>query len=196
MSSPGFGKGAGAAASPAPETSNDNVRLVRVWDPVVRLFHWSLVFAFLLAWVSGEDLQALHQTAGYTIAGLLALRIIWGFAGTRHARFSDFVYKPSTVLRYVRNSARLRPDRYVGHNPAGGWMVVAMLLVLALLCASGTAMTVGPYQQFEWLEEAHEALANLSLLLVGLHLTGVMASSWMHRENLVRAMVTGRKRRA
>ncbi len=195
MSFPNLGNGAGAAASPAPGTSS-GLRHQRVWDPLVRLFHWSLVAAYILAWVSGEDLQTLHQTAGYTIAGLLALRILWGFAGTRHARFSDFVYKPSAVLRYVRDSARLRPDRYVGHNPAGGWMVVAMLLVLALLCVSGTAMTIGPYQQFEWLEEAHEALANLSLLLVGLHLTGVVASSWMHRENLVRAMVTGRKRRA
>lgn len=194
MPSPGFGKGTGAAASPVPEASNDDRRLVRVWDPVVRLFHWSLVAAYLLAWTSGEGMDALHRNAGYVIVSLLALRVLWGFAGTRHARFSDFVYKPSTVVSYAWNFARLRPDRYVGHNPVGGVMVMAMLLVLALLCASGIAMTIGPYQQFEWMEEAHEALANLSLLLVGLHLAGVMASSWMHRENLVRAMVTGRKR--
>ncbi|NBN62937.1 cytochrome b/b6 domain-containing protein [Pannonibacter tanglangensis] len=167
---------------------------VRVWDPVVRLFHWSLVGLFAVAWLSGDELQSLHEAAGYAIAGLLALRVVWGLVGTRHARFSDFLYRPATVVRFLADTARGRARRYIGHNPAGGVMILALIGVLASLCATGVLMTTDLFWGVSWVEELHEGLANAALLLVGLHLAGVGIASLEHRENLVRSMITGRKR--
>ncbi|HEY0635560.1 MAG TPA: cytochrome b/b6 domain-containing protein [Gammaproteobacteria bacterium] len=190
---------------------------IKVWDPLVRLFHWSLVLCFFIAYVSGDEWESLHVVAGYAIAGLVAFRVVWGLIGTRHARFSDFVFTPATVLAYLKALAALRAKRYLGHNPAGGWMVVALLASLALtsltgMAAYGTfsiASTLLPtavaddghdYDEdedegSELFEETHEFFAHLTLLLVTLHVAGVLISSLLHRENLVRAMITGRKPR-
>lgn len=167
---------------------------VKVWDPLVRLFHWSLVLGFAVAWATGEDVRWLHLGAGYAVAGLVAIRVIWGLIGTRHARFSDFVHHPVTVLEFLKDTALLRARRYLGHNPAGGAMVIAMLVMLAVISATGVMMTTDSFWGVEWVAEAHEAAVNLALGLILLHLAGVAIASLEHGENLVRSMLTGRKR--
>jgi cytochrome b len=186
---------AGGAQPPATASPAGAASTVRIWDPVVRIFHWSLVLAFVIAWASGDELQDLHEMAGYAIVGLLAIRVAWGFVGTRHARFSDFIYRPSAVISYLIDTARLRARRYLGHNPAGGAMVLALIAMLAATCATGFMMTTDAYWGVDWVEETHELAANLSVVLIGLHLVGVFVASVEHRENLVAAMITGRKRR-
>ncbi len=167
---------------------------VKVWDPFVRVFHWSLVALFALAYVTGDDVEKVHIAAGYAIAGLLTLRIVWGFVGSRHARFSDFVRSPREALCYLRDVVLLRARRYIGHNPAGGLMVIALILMLAGACVTGYLMTTDAYWGSKALEEVHELLANATLGLVVLHILGVVAASFEHRENLIKAMITGRKR--
>ena len=180
---------------------------VRVWDPFVRIFHWSLVLTFTVAYITGEDLEILHNNTGYAVAGLVLLRIVWGFVGTRHARFSDFVYPPAEVRGFLRDTLRQRAQRYLGHNPAGGAMVVVMLLSLIITTLTGIAfygvedgagplaMLAGsPAWSREMLEEVHEFFANLMVLLVVVHIIGVIVESRLHHENLVKAMFNGRKR--
>lgn len=191
---PGERAGAGGIAPPVPAGQAAAPPTTRVWDPLVRVFHWSLVAAFVTAWATGDELQDVHEIAGYAILGLVAARVVWGFVGSTHARFADFVYRPSTVVGYLVDTARLRAKRYLGHNPAGGAMVIALLLVLAAICGTGVMMTTDAFWGVEWVEEAHELAVNLAIVLVGLHLVGVLAASLEHGENLVRAMVTGRKR--
>jgi len=167
---------------------------VRVWDPLVRLFHWSLVGLFAFAFLTGDEWQAPHEFAGYVVAGLIAFRLIWGFAGSRHARFSNFLYGPSTVVEFLRDTVRMKARRYLGHNPAGGLMMIALLLVIAVISVSGWMMTTDAYWGVGWVEELHEASALAALGLIGLHIGGVLIASLEHGENLVRAMITGRKR--
>jgi len=194
---------------------------VPVWDPLVRLFHWTLFISFCAAWftegelfedlqdrLSGEWLQLVHIWAGYTIAGLLVFRVFWGFVGPRYARFSDFVYRPGIVLAYVRDVLTLRARRTLGHNPAGGAMIVALLLGLTATIVTGLALYgadkgLGPLaailaessdEAIDTIKEAHELATNFTLLLVAGHLLGVVWETLLHRENLVRAMITGRKR--
>jgi len=166
---------------------------VRVWDPLVRLFHWSLVASFAIAWLS-EDAKALHQGAGYVVLALVAVRLIWGFVGSRHARFRDFVPRPQGLLAYLRSLRGGHPRRYLGHNPAGGAMIVLMLAMLILTGGSGWLMTTDAFWGIVWLKELHETAANLTVILVFAHVAGVVFSSLAHRENLVLAMITGRKR--
>jgi cytochrome b len=192
---------------------------VKVWDVFVRLFHWSLVLAFFVAYFTepeGSGL-AVHVWAGYFVTGLIFLRVIWGFAGTPHARFSDFAFSPAHALRYAFDLVRGRAERHLGHSPAGAWMVYLLLVALAATVLTGmTALAsdkhAGPLASFfeapqvtattaesarggeELFEEAHELLANLAMILVTLHILGVALASVSHRENLVGAMLTGRKR--
>lgn len=167
---------------------------VRVWDPWVRIFHWSLLGLFVTAWASGDQWQSLHEVAGYAIAGLVVFRLVWGFMGSPHARFSDFVFRPSTVFTYLTDTFAMRAKRYLGHNPTGGAMVVALLFTLTLISVSGIMMTIDAFWGVEWVEEFHEFSVNLTLLLIALHVTGVAFASFEHGENLVRSMLTGRKR--
>jgi cytochrome b len=167
---------------------------VKVWDPFVRVFHWSLVGLFALAYVTGDEVQRVHNAAGYAIAALLALRIVWGFIGPQHARFNEFVRTPRKALAYLKDVLLLRPRRYMGHNPAGGLMVIALVAMLAATSLTGYMMTTDAYWGSKALEELHEFLANATVALVFLHVLGVLAASFQHRENLVRAMITGRKR--
>ncbi len=166
---------------------------IKVWDPFVRIFHWSLATLFVAAYATGEHAGQMHIAAGYTIAGLVALRIAWGFIGSSHARFSNFVKSPRAVFAYLRDTALLRAPRHIGHNPAGGAMIVALLVMLTVTSVTGYLMTTGAYGD---IEEVHEVFANLTVGLVIFHVLGVLISSFAHRENLVRAMITGRKRQA
>lgn len=167
---------------------------VKVWDPFVRVFHWSLAGLFLLAYATGDEMEKVHIAAGYAIAGLLVLRIVWGFIGPRHARFSDFLRSPRAVLTYLRDVALLRAPRYLGHNPAGGAMVVALIVMLIGTCITGYMMTTEAFWGSEAFEEVHEVFANLTVGLVVVHVLGVLVASFEHQENLVKAMITGRKR--
>ncbi len=180
---------------------------IKVWDIFVRVFHWSLVLSFAIAYLTEEELLSLHVFAGYAVCGLILLRAAWGFIGTRHARFSDFVYRPSAVKVFLRDTAQLRARRYLGHNPAGGAMVLLMLLALVLTGISGMAIygieeAAGPlamlgesYGRYQGVvEELHEFLANFTLLLVVVHVAGVLVESLLHHENLAKSMLTGLKR--
>jgi cytochrome b len=167
---------------------------VLVWDAPVRVFHWLMVLSFAGAYLTAESerWRLLHVTLGYTMAGLFAFRLLWGLVGTRHARFASFVRGPAAAMRYLRSLLRRQPEHHAGHNPAGALAIVALLLLAAAVTGSGAAMDFG--LAGHWLEEAHEAAANIMLALVAVHVVAVIASSWLHRENLVRAMVSGRKR--
>ncbi|MBR0701232.1 cytochrome b/b6 domain-containing protein [Bradyrhizobium diazoefficiens] len=167
---------------------------IKVWDPFVRVFHWSLAGLFLLAYATGDEIEKVHIAAGYAIAGLLALRIVWGFVGPHHARFSDFVRSPRAVLTHLRDVALLRAPRYLGHNPAGGMMVVALIVTLLGTCTTGYMMTTGSFWGAKWVEEVHETFAHITIGLVVVHVLGVLVASFEHRESLVTAMITGRKR--
>jgi cytochrome b len=166
----------------------------RVWDPVVRLFHWSLVASFATAWFSANQVEALHMWAGYVATGLIATRIIWGVAGTGHARFADFVRHPRAIIAYLRDILRGTEARHIGHNPAGGAMVIALMTGVAALGVTGWMMYTDAWYGDDALAEVHGLIAKGVLVLVLLHLAGVALASLRHRENLVRAMVTGTKR--
>ena len=180
---------------------------IKVWDLPVRLFHWSLASCFLIAYVTEDDFVTLHTYAGYTIIGLIAFRLSWGFIGSQHARFSDFTHPPKTVITYLKQVIRFRADRFIGHNPAGGAMVFALLISLSLAILSGLItygaeqssgplaglMATAPLAIGKAAEEVHEFFANLTLVLVLLHLAGVAIASIQHGENLVRSMISGRK---
>lgn len=164
-----------------------------VWDVVVRLSHWSTVALFVSAYLI-ERPRDLHEALGYALAAILAVRVVWGFVGPRHARFADFVPAPGRFLRYMQDLAAGCEKRHLGHNPAGGAMVVALMLTLAGICLSGWMMGLDAYRGEDWVEDLHEGLVSFGLVLVTLHVAGVIYESLRHGENLVRAMITGKKR--
>lgn len=210
------------SARGAPQADAGAAGKVRVWDLAVRVFHWGLVASVATAWFTADEIQPVHEIAGYTVAGLVAFRLVWGIIGSRHARFAQFLRGPGETLAYLGAMSRGRDRRYLGHNPAGAAMIVALLVTL-----SGTAFTgwlledearlamlptipaivapawadddgeheYGARGEIEGpLKEVHETLANLMLLLAALHVGGVVLASFRHHENLARAMVTGDKR--
>lgn len=168
-------------------------RAILVWDAPLRIFHWLMVLCFAGAYLTAESesLRLVHVTLGYTMAGLVGFRLIWGVVGPRHARFSNFVRGPAAVICYLRALFSGHPQRYVGHNPAGALAIIALLGITLLLVASGWAN----YNDIggNWSEELHEGVANAMLALVAIHVAAVLGSSWLHRENLVGAMLHGRK---
>jgi cytochrome b len=167
---------------------------VRVWDPFVRIFHWSLVALVAVAVATGDEVEWLHVWVGYAIAALVAFRVIWGYVGSRHARFSEFVRPPSEVIRFVGQSLRLRAPRALGHNPAGGAMIVAMLALITFISMTGFMLTTDAYWGSETIKDIHEVSAYTLVALVFVHVAGVILASIEHGENLVRAMITGLKR--
>ncbi|MEQ1594163.1 MAG: cytochrome b/b6 domain-containing protein [Casimicrobium sp.] len=164
-----------------------------VWDVPVRVFHWLLVLCFAGAWLTAESerWRQIHVTLGYTMAGLIAFRLIWGVVGTPFARFKNFLRGSSAVWAYVKSLPNGKPQHYIGHNPAGALAIVGLLVLIALVAASGWAAMndIGG----NWVEEAHEVSSNALLMLVIVHVVGVIVSSVVHRENLIRSMLTGRK---
>jgi len=200
---------------------------IRVWDPLVRIGHWTLVVAFFTAYFTAEELEDVHVWADYWVGGYVIVRILWGFVGTKYARFTNFVRGPRAVFGYLASFFAKPHRRYLGHNPAGGVMIVALLLSLAATAftglmveaaaenegplvswfgnpastAAGSSVThEGSTERVEaknprahTYEEAHEVFANLSLGLVILHILGVLAGVFIHRENLIGAMITGDK---
>ena len=201
---------------------------IKVWDPLVRFGHWALVIAFAVAYITGEEeteASELHEWAGYVVGGIVVWRIVWGLTGPRYARFSDFVTGPSQALRYLWSELTGHARRYLGHSPAGGAMVIALPLSLALTVVTGLmadqdggkastgqgradivaqALAGEPnrlpqaghagQEKENTIGEAHALLANITLALIVFHVLGVALASFVHRENLVRAMITGEKR--
>jgi cytochrome b len=166
---------------------------VLVWDAPTRVFHWALALSFVGAFVTAdsERLRDVHVALGYTVLGLVAFRLIWGVLGTRYARFTSFVFGPREVVAYLKSLLTLRPQHFLGHNPAGSFAIYALLALGLLTGLTGYAH----YNELggEWLQDLHEGAANAMLAVVFVHIAGVVVSSFLHRENLARAMVTGYK---
>jgi cytochrome b len=209
------------------------MKTIKVWDPFVRIFHWSLFLSIIFQFVTAEESTDLHVKCGFFIILLLLLRIIWGFIGSKHARFTNFVYPPKDILAYLTGLFKRNPKYYMGHNPAGGAMVVTLLVVLLLTATTGLktygAEGKGPLahqtagiisnayadeedheeseyendehsngsesaEGDEFWEEIHKFFADVLIFLAVLHITGVIVSSYMHKENLILAMITGKKK--
>ncbi len=173
--------------------SGAEVRTVVVWDAPTRLFHWCLAVGFATAWIA-EAGEELHELAGYLVLALVGFRLVWGFVGPPHARFVDFVRPPRDVVRYLLALAAGDPPRHLGHNPAGGAMIVALLAAVTVTAGSGALMVTDRFWGVDWVEDLHALASDLTLLLIAGHLCGVAVSSLLHRENLVLAMLTGIKR--
>lgn len=219
--------------------SSSALREVMVWDPFVRIAHWALVAAFAVAYLTEDDLLEAHVWAGYLVGAIVVFRVVWGFVGPSHARFSEFARGPTAAIRYVRDLLLFKAQRHLGHSPAGGAMIVALLLSLSGTVGTGLAVYgaekhAGPLRglfaeaatepvatlipaaraeegngeqnpgaregekgrRAEFLGTIHELFANLTLVLIALHVAGVLLASVAHRENLVWAIITGRKRTA
>ena len=176
---------------------------IKVWDLPVRVFHWLLVLGFFAAYFTEEDFLTAHVWAGYGVMVLLAFRLIWGFTGSAYARFSNFVCSPAQSVVYLQATVTGKAKRYIGHNPAGAAMIVLLLLSLALTIATGLAVygaeeRAGPLagiigKNGRLWEESHEFFADFALFLVAVHVCGVIFESWKHKENLIKAMITGYK---
>jgi cytochrome b len=180
---------------------------IKVWDLFIRFFHWTLVGAFIIAYVTEEDFLELHVWAGYTVFVIIMIRLLWGLIGSRYARFSNFITSPKMAFGYIKDTLQFKAKRYIGHNPAGGLMIVVMIVSLILTTITGVAVygaeeQAGPMAAWfatdslweEVFEEVHEFLANFTLLLVVIHVIGVVVESVIHKENLVRAMIDGFKK--
>jgi len=216
----------------------ENSEFLKVWDLAVRVFHWTLVGCYTLAFLSAENIRTLHIIFGYAVLSLVLFRILYGFGGTKHARFSDFLYRPVEILDCLKGLSIGRPKHYIGHNPVGGLMIVILLLCLLSLTLTGLktygVKGHGPFadkeisfmskaladrgeidehdedkrlssgsrhfkktengEKDEFWEEIHETIAYFTLFLVLIHITGVLISSLIHRENLIKAMITGYKK--
>lgn len=192
--SPSGASPAGAAAGAVAQAATGPVTTA-VWDPFVRLFHWSLAAAFLLNHFITKPGGPVHNWLGYLALALVAARVVWGFVSpNRYARFSAFVPAPRTLLTYARGVLGRRDARHIGHNPAGAAMIVALLALMTLTGITGWMTTTDRFWGVAWVEETHSALSHLLVALVVLHVLGALYESWRHGENLVLAMVTGRKR--
>ncbi len=199
---------------------------IKVWDIVVRVFHWSLVLFVTVSFFTGEVLETVHAYSGYIIIALLAIRIVWGFIGTHYARFSNFIYSPKTIISYLKNLSDETADNYIGHNPVGGAMIIFMILFFGVTAWTGlkayaeegkgplaaVEMSSTPHVQAdvelhdghkkhaqnpekkdEFWEDVHEIVANFMILIVLLHIGGVLISSEILKEDLIRPMLTGYK---
>ena len=166
---------------------------VQVWDLPLRLWHWALAILVLVAWVTPNVHDRLHRLAGYAVIGLLAFRLIWGFAGTRYARFGRLGVRLRAAPRYIWNLRRGITGRYIGLNPAGTVMLVALLMLLAVSTITGAMEVTVTFFGVWWVEDTHVYASNAVLILVALHVVGVIVVGLLQRQNLVRAMLTGRK---
>jgi cytochrome b len=171
-------------------------RTVKVWDPVVRIGHWLLVVSVTIAWLSRSGWGEWHERIGYAALAIGAFRVLWGSIGPEHARFADFVRGPRLTLTYAVQVAHGNEPRYVGHNPLGGWMIVGLLGMVILVGLTGWLYTTDRYWGVEWVENLHHALAKVLLALIPMHVVGALYASHRHRENLIAAMVHGRKRQS
>jgi cytochrome b len=174
-----------------PESAASDFQRVLVWDAPTRVFHWLMVACFTGACLTAgqEDWRTVHAASGYTMVGLVAFRVLWGFAGTRHARFASFIGGPKAIASYLRQMPHGWGKRHIGHSPAGGLSIIALLLLTLVVGASGWA-THGTHAAGR-LGELHEVAAHALLAVVGLHIAGVAFSSWRAGESLLISMIIG-----
>ena len=177
--------------SPAPAN-----RRVRVWDPLVRIFHWTVAGGVLANLTFLREERDWHVNIGYVVVAALAIRICWGVVGRGHARFASFVPGPRGLISYVSAMAKHREPRFIGHNPAGAAMIVLLLVLLAIVSATGWMMGLDAFWGVDWVETVHEVSANILTGAIALHIIGAIVESARHRENLPLAMITGYKRAA
>ncbi len=166
---------------------------VKVWDPFVRIFHWSIAALFASAYLS-TDWRDVHLWSGYAVCALLAARVIWGFIGPRYATFGNLLKSPAAIAAYVRSALERRAPRYLGHNPAGGAMVAALLLMLVAVSVTGVLLQTDPFWGSETMQSWHRVLTNITVALLPIHIAGVIITGLRQRENLIWSMVTGWKR--
>jgi cytochrome b len=176
------------------ETTVHSERKTLVWDRFVRLFHWSLVVSYVVAYFSADSHGLTHEVAGYAALGLVLARIVWGFVGSPHARFADFVPTPSGLARYLRALLRGREPHTLGHNPAGAVMILFLLVMTVGIGASGWLLTTDWFWGSELMETLHAALVDVTLVAVALHIGANVYESLRQRENLILSMFTGFKR--
>ncbi len=167
---------------------------VAVWDPLVRLFHWLVVAGVVTNLFIITDGKLVHRWIGYAVLSAVLVRLVWGFIGTRHARYSDFIPSPSRLWSYSKALLARREPRYIGHNPAGALMMMALILLLLELGATGWMQTLDAFWGVQWVQDLHTAGANAIMVLAGLHALAAIRESVRHRENLIWSMITGRKR--
>ncbi|MDL2408966.1 cytochrome b/b6 domain-containing protein [Rhizobium calliandrae] len=176
------------------QPSTATLRVIKVWDPVVRLFHWTIVTACVLNLFILDEGKYWHRVTGYTVAFAIALRFIWGFVGTKHARFADFLPTPAKVMNQILSILDGNEKRYVGHNPLASVMMLCLMMLLAATALTGWMTTLDAFWGEKWLEELHRSIANGIMVLAFVHAGAAVIESWRHRENLVWSMVTGRKK--
>jgi cytochrome b len=177
--------------SPVDRTAS---RTVEVWDFPLRLWHWLLAIFVLTAWFTPTVYDGLHRIVGYTVIGLLAFRLVWGFWGSRYSRFRMVGVRLRAAPGYLWNLRRGITGRYIGLNPAGTLMLVALLLSLAVSAITGAMSVTVTFFGVWWIEDTHAYASDAAIVLVVLHVLGVVLMGLLQRENLIRAMITGRKR--
>ncbi len=170
-------------------------QFIRVWDPLVRIGHWTLVIAVTVSYITRDGGGRVHDYSGYLALAIVVLRIVWGFTGPTFARFSQFMRGPRVTLGYARDVLAHKEEHMPGHNPLGGWMIIALLFTVAATGATGWLYTTNKFWGEEWLEELHSILGHLILPLVALHVAGVIFTSWRQKENLAAAMFHGWKKK-
>lgn len=175
---------------------NDLERGVKVWDPLVRIFHWSLALCVLANYFVLEPGEFYHRYTGYLAVSLVMVRLVWGFIGSRHARFADFWPTPSRIRSHLDDLRAGRPDAHQGHNPLGGLMMLTLLALVLGMGLTGWMLGTDRFYDADWLKEVHESIANFMMLCVALHVTAALVMSHLSGINLVRAMITGVKRRS
>lgn len=168
---------------------------VKVWDPFVRIFHWSLVACVLTNYFVLDDGDDWHQWIGYAASALVMLRTVWGFIGTRHARFADFFPTPARLRAHLAALRAGRHDGHVGHNPLGALMMLALMALVMALGITGFLQNTDTFWGEEWLQDLHEWLGSALIALAGLHAAAAILMGRIERTNLVAAMFTGTKRR-
>jgi cytochrome b len=171
-------------------------RPVKVWDPLVRVLHWTMALGVIANLSLFRESEDVHNVIGYVVLGALSLRIVWGFIGSRHARFADFVPRPTTLAAYLKAMLARREPRYIGHNPAGSVMIIGLLMLLATLGVTGWMMSLDRFWGVPWVESLHETAANIVMVAAILHVLAAIFESVRHRENLPWSMISGYKRAA
>ena len=172
---------------------NESLISVYVWDRFIRIFHWSLVSCVLLDYFVINDGEFLHQWLGYAACVLVLARIVWGFVGSKYARFSDFFPTPNRILKHLRHIVYGEQDMHVGHNPLGAMMIFALITLVLALGVTGFMQSLDAYWGVEWLMDLHNTLANILIALAAMHVVAAIAMSFIERTNLIKAMITGVK---
>ena len=183
--------------APSPTSAHAQFpKMIRVWDPLVRIFHWTVAFGVIANLTVLRHVENLHIYLGYTMVVALVVRLAWGFVGSKHARFIDFVPGPRRLIGYLKALIQRREQRHIGHNPAGAVMMLALMALIAMMGLTGWMMGTDRFWGVAWVEEAHETIANLIIAAAFLHVAAAIVESFRHRENLPWSMVTGKKRAA